>query len=208
MTCNMCDMRVMRLIALQETHGKVMDFDAFTANQASDMQVSSTITLQHLQNCNKSCSRLSAPCATCKCTPAHPFTFFSRPFLQRIGRFESWFQGRGVLSAASLSDCPFESACKLTGSQPYTASYDTSGRSSGSVGELRSRAGGSSRAGPSSGDTLQSRVRAVYMTALKARDQQDGGASSSVALETIAVLAGMEHPAAAVYLRLLWGPAL
>ena len=103
-----------------------------------------------------------------------------------------------MLSAASLSDCPFESACKLTGSQPYTPSYDSSGRSSGSVGELRSRGAGSSRAGPSSGDTMQSRVRDIYLSALKARDRQDGGTGCGIALETIAVPAGNRSYAAVV----------
>jgi hypothetical protein len=106
-----------------------------------------------------------------------------------------------MLSAASLSDCPFENACKLTGSQPYTPSYDSSGRSSGSVGELRSRGGGSSRAGPSSGDTMQSRVRDIYLSALKARDRQDGGAGCGTALETVAVPAGNGSCAAAVLVK-------
>ena len=92
-----------------------------------------------------------------------------------------------MLAAAALSDCPFENACKLTGSQPYTPSYDTSGRSSGSVGELRSRTGASSKGGPSTGDTLQMRVREIYLSALKARDRQDGGESAAVALETVVV---------------------
>jgi hypothetical protein len=98
-----------------------------------------------------------------------------------------------MLSAASLSDCPFESACKLTGSQPYTPSFDTSGRSSGVVGELRSRAGGSARGAPSSGDTLQSRVRQVYLSALKARNRAEGGAGAGAALESVSVSPGVRR---------------
>jgi hypothetical protein len=95
-----------------------------------------------------------------------------------------------MLTQASLTDCPFENACKVTGSQPYTPSYDASGRTSGSVGELRSRVGGSAR-GPSSGDTLQSRVRDIYLSALKARAQGAGdGPGAPTALEAVAVSAG------------------
>ena len=172
-----------------------MDFDAFTSTQDPDMQVNCANPFKLRKNVTITaavCQRLAPRANVPHLYPCVVFLTICQPF----GRFESWFQGRGMLSAASLSDCPFENACKLTGSQPYTPSYDTSGRSSGSVGELRSRAGGASRAGPSSGDTLQSRVRAVYLSALKARDRQDGGVGGSVALESIDVPAGKEQCAA------------
>ena len=164
-----------------------MDFDSFTATQAPDMQVNCGVPSRSLQICNIFRSLSSARFDTCKCTKTLSGTTLCVLLLTERCRFESWFQGRGVLTAAALSDCPFENACKLTGSQPYTPSYDTSGRSSGSVGELRSRTGASSKGGPSTGDTLQTRVREIYLSALKARDRQDGGESAAVALETVVV---------------------
>jgi hypothetical protein len=109
-----------------------------------------------------------------------------------------------MLTPATLSDCPFESACKLTNSQPYTPSYDRSSLSSGSVGELQSRRGASSKGGLSSGDTLQSRVREIYLSALKARDRPDAGEGSAAALETVVVTSGRRAAFECCFLVTMW----